>query len=503
MALIKCPECKQSASDLASACPKCGYPLSPDTSAASIGESVEGPKIIATRKGGLLATKGTLEVVDGNLRVRKRKGFKVIAPASSIESIVVRGIGDRVAEVRFSGARWKLVSRKENLREFFEQVAPTQIEPRSGFAVTGVFIQAAVVWLVALIASWNLPQIFPFALFVMAVLTICLLTNKPPKLRTLFAPHKSAASLLGVSVLFGTFMGFSADNLETAANEQKQVAQAEADRQRAQAARVAKEKKTQKRIARQNEVRQLQQLLTANAAAEAAKVRAASEAIDAAAETSDWKNLWQLTDNLKATLALYTEIGEMPVDVTAAVSEANSAVLRSEAIQVARKAADLAGRRIAEGESLVANGDYWDGGLKYREAIEQLEKIARPQRKYVDHYQDRLAKVKKLTRKNKHRAEKQLKEVSEAAAMNLVCGKEPPNRSDLDGRYGRYIAAAAYLRRVAHDPSSIEFIGCTDAVLTKKCWKTKCSYRAKNAFGALIVDTSTFYIGANGGVEMR
>lgn len=50
------------------------------------------------------------------------------------------------------------------------------------------------------------------------------------------------------------------------------------------------------------------------------------------------------------------------------------------------------------------------------------------------------------------------------------------------------------LRRVAHDPSSVNSSDCTPPALTGNCWTTTCSYRAKNAYGHLVLDQDTFYI---------
>ena len=59
--------------------------------------------------------------------------------------------------------------------------------------------------------------------------------------------------------------------------------------------------------------------------------------------------------------------------------------------------------------------------------------------------------------------------------------------------------ARAYLKEVAHDPSSVEMIGCSMPTISNRTscrWKTKCSFRARNGFGALTLQNATFYLEA-------
>lgn len=68
-----------------------------------------------------------------------------------------------------------------------------------------------------------------------------------------------------------------------------------------------------------------------------------------------------------------------------------------------------------------------------------------------------------------------------------------PVRSSLDGSYPE---VEAFLRRNMNDPSSLKFVGCTDAKLDQPLdgWITHCEYRGKNAFGALVLNRSSFLI---------
>lgn len=78
------------------------------------------------------------------------------------------------------------------------------------------------------------------------------------------------------------------------------------------------------------------------------------------------------------------------------------------------------------------------------------------------------------------------------------CGAAP-TRSGWDGSL---TPVRHFLNRVAHDPDSIEFAhdqggidGCTVPQLTqKKCWTAICKFRGKNALGALVLNTTRFYM---------
>lgn len=83
------------------------------------------------------------------------------------------------------------------------------------------------------------------------------------------------------------------------------------------------------------------------------------------------------------------------------------------------------------------------------------------------------------------------KEQSEAAALAQLCGERPvPGGWD-----GGLSAVESYMQKLAHDPDSIDDEDCTMPVLTTACWRTSCTVRGKNAFGALIANRQTFYLG--------
>ena len=82
---------------------------------------------------------------------------------------------------------------------------------------------------------------------------------------------------------------------------------------------------------------------------------------------------------------------------------------------------------------------------------------------------------------------------ADEAAVDAVCGPKP-TQSPWDGFV---LAAKHYLEDHLNDPDSFKAVGCTEPTLTKSaCWVTNCQFRAKNAFGGMIVQTMQFSIGA-------
>lgn len=91
--------------------------------------------------------------------------------------------------------------------------------------------------------------------------------------------------------------------------------------------------------------------------------------------------------------------------------------------------------------------------------------------------------------------DRQLQEIVEQADAEF-CGPAP-KRSAWDGVYAGLKDA---VKSAAHDPDSIDFVGCTDLVKKRPrpCWVTSCRYRGKNALGAKVLATEVFSKTHNG-----
>lgn len=99
----------------------------------------------------------------------------------------------------------------------------------------------------------------------------------------------------------------------------------------------------------------------------------------------------------------------------------------------------------------------------------------------------------------KRQVERARLKVAQAQLYEKLCGPKP-HWSGWDGEVGNIERA---LKRVAHDPGSIDVENCTHPYLdSKRCWVTQCDVRGKNAFGALILQRKTFSISALGVEEV-
>jgi len=120
-------------------------------------------------------------------------------------------------------------------------------------------------------------------------------------------------------------------------------------------------------------------------------------------------------------------------------------------------------------------------------------------------------KAEVAEREEKRKAERAAKKAekeerarqAKAAAQELVqayCGAEP-ERSAWDGTYE---GVERYFKKIANDPDSVDFAGCTPMVLKgpPKCWVTVCNVRAKNGFGAKILRGLAFSKSSEGWTDL-
>ena len=99
--------------------------------------------------------------------------------------------------------------------------------------------------------------------------------------------------------------------------------------------------------------------------------------------------------------------------------------------------------------------------------------------------------IQKQRRQIAKQVDRQRKEVEQEKLLAALCGPKP-FCSAWDGECGNIESA---LKRVAHDPGSIDVENCTDPVLYRdRCWVTTCDVRGKNAFGALVLNRKRFSI---------
>lgn len=112
----------------------------------------------------------------------------------------------------------------------------------------------------------------------------------------------------------------------------------------------------------------------------------------------------------------------------------------------------------------------------YKELHEMHPKNERYEKK-MNHYGGKIAKMK-----------------AQKAAEERFYG-EKPMRSGWDGSY---LVVERYLKRVMHDPSSLDVDNCTYAHKVKNVgWVVGCRYRGKNKFGGLVLNENWFVIRQN------
>jgi len=99
--------------------------------------------------------------------------------------------------------------------------------------------------------------------------------------------------------------------------------------------------------------------------------------------------------------------------------------------------------------------------------------------------------VQAIYRRNEAEADRRLKARTdaEAKALETQCGSRPAI-SALDGGS---LAAEEYVKRSAHDPSSVDVERCTEPKVNPgTCWTMTCDVRATNAFGAKVLSQVRF-----------
>lgn len=166
-------------------------------------------------------------------------------------------------------------------------------------------------------------------------------------------------------------------------------------------------------------------------------------------------------DGLRQRQAALQERGAPWWAAQAGIDQANAAVSARHADAIAAEAAydaALSALDAIEGESLAAN------------------------RQQVRSLRGRLQQA----RNRNHRAAERLRQQQAARAAQLArCGPRPM----LSPWDGELIGSESFVRRAAHDPSSIDVENCTLpslAVDTNHCWVSSCDVLGRNMFGAMI-----------------
>lgn len=111
--------------------------------------------------------------------------------------------------------------------------------------------------------------------------------------------------------------------------------------------------------------------------------------------------------------------------------------------------------------------DIYTNRDKYKELFDLMD----DKRKYVKKWQHYKMKVKELEAK---------------------IGKSPAGGWD-----GVPFPIEKYVKNMAKDPDSVDFVGCSNQTYSDAGWHSTCKFRAKNGFGALTLEVWNFTIRHN------
>lgn len=111
----------------------------------------------------------------------------------------------------------------------------------------------------------------------------------------------------------------------------------------------------------------------------------------------------------------------------------------------------------------------------------------------LDHYNRKMdEKIKRDTLEKEREKQERVQRIAKFG--------EPPEKSSWDGSY---YPVLEYIKNYAHDPDSVKITGCTNLKYTEKGWLVGCDYRARNGFGAIVMQSNWFTIRHDQVVQMH
>ena len=221
-----------------------------------------------------------------------------------------------------------------------------------------------------------------------------------------------------------------------ASAEREREAEAERERE-AEAfaqtiAEIARRKQEAEVARKKQEQAALQAKADEQADAIAQQIRNDAATLRSHLDAKEWQEARQLATSMQERSVQYGQLDDLPAPLTVAFSKTEDVMAAADRAFTAQKQAQQARDLLGTGEAQVESGSYWDGNLTYKKAIETLKGIPATDRKYVDGYARLLKKAKGLEQKNRRRAERQLKEIEQAAArqarrsaFEAKCGPKP------------------------------------------------------------------------------
>jgi hypothetical protein len=423
-----------------------------------------------------------------------------LGPLAGLTAVEIPTGKDRSATIRFDGGtEWRIRAERGGLASFFDKAAPEKTTRPNKVRLSQLILGSSFSWLAVVLFAGLLtsqvPGFFYLILLALAVVGAGLAVNRPPRLRQVFQFNRGMSIAVVSGVLIASMGGWG--NAQERAEEEAARARSAAREEQAAEDQLAAAHAV--KLRRRRELTVLQQELNTNAQVIADQVQQDALLLEGQIADGEWDGVRELASSMRARVQKYGVVPNVPEPVANAMRDTSDVLEQASRALGARDIEQSVIATISVGDALVQKGAYSDADLRYKVVVEALEGIPVDDRHYADNFVGHLNKAEARVRKNRRKADRQRKQVAEAQALRAVCGAEPPRRSDWDGSY---VGVERLIKQSAHDPSSIDVEGCTVAVLTKSCWETHCKYRGNNAFGAKVVNAGTFYLGANGVVEM-
>lgn len=206
--------------------------------------------------------------------------------------------------------------------------------------------------------------------------------------------------------------------------------------------------------------------------------------------------LSQLNDD-KKTMEPYLALNPIPEPIASLIPREQEIRRRIELIlKILDNYEQLENKR-KEASASIKDKKWLEADSAFTEALELLSKVRESSedlKRYLpkSFSAEQIKKdIEKQMKQIKPKVENEKRKESERLAYIAICGEKPY----CGGWDGECVGIASAVKRVAHDPGSIDIENCTDPVLTKdQCWVTTCDVRGKNMFGAMILQRKSFSI---------
>jgi hypothetical protein len=342
----------------------------------------------------------------------------------------------------------------------------------------------------------EVPQLVYLLVAVLVLGVIGLIKDRPSGIRMLVSSHTAIVVIAIGIIFFGSAFGW--ERASKLAAERNAAAELLRDQQA-----------NRKRALEAEQARKADVIRGAPAAA--AKLQTEIANLRAAVELEQWSSIPSHASRVGNLARPYLGLQGLPSAMTTALVQAAQTGASVEPIIRARAAVDDAQRQITNGTAHQSRSDFVEASDAFTDASAKLFALRGESARYAPERARLLGESAAAERKVHARAQQQQKQRDREAARSArdaakaqqasqlrtlqatACGPEP-QRSPWNEVY---TAVESYLEEKANDPDSVDVSRCGQALLTDNCWVTRCTYRAKNAFGALVLEARDFNIARN------